>query len=420
MMAPMRKLVPAIAALLVLAGSLAAYAFYRLHQSRDHRGSATVEFVPTEVPRQARASGKIIWRTFGYDAERLHVGPRTALRPPFRRVWVAGGASLLEFPPAIAFHRLYLANGEGDVLAYSVKTGAQAWRYRTGHCTAASPAIGRYHHGTLYETFLAPRPCTGGETHGGLVVAIATGDGKLRWRRSIGASESSPLLIGTHLYLGDSLGTIWCFRAGTGRLVWKFHAGGAVKGALAEYRGRLYVGAYDGHVYALNARTGKLVWRASGDPRFLGGHGTFYSTPAVAYGRVYIGSTDGKVYSFGAESGKRRWSFSTGGYVYGSPAVWRRRVYVGSYNHTFYALDAATGSKLWSFRASAPISGSATVIDGIVYFASFDKHTYALDARTGKLLWTFPDGRYTPVVTDGKKLYLLGYAKVYALAPRRR
>ena len=379
-MAPMRKLVPAVAALLVLAGSLAAYAVYRLHQSRDHRGSATVEFVPTEVPKQTRAHGRIIWRTFGYDNERLHAGPRTALRPPFRRVWVAGGTSLLEFPPA----------------------------------------IGRYHHGTLYETFLAPRPCTGGETHGGLVVAIATGDGKLRWKRSIGASESSPLLIGTHLYLGDSLGTIWCFRAGTGRLVWRFQAGGAVKGALAAYRGRLYVGAYDGHVYALNARTGRMIWRASGDPRFLGGHGTFYSTPAVAYGRVYIGSTDGKIYSFGADSGKRRWSFSTGGYVYGSPAVWHGRVYVGSYSHTFYALDAATGSKVWSFHASGPISGSATVINGIVYFASFDKHTYALDARTGKLLWTFPDGRYTPVVTDGKKLYLLGYAKVYALAPQRR
>ena len=105
-MAPMRKLVPAFAALVVLAGSLAAYALYRLHQSRDHRGSPTVEFVPTEVPTQTRPVGRIIWRTFGFDRERLHVGPRTALRPPFRRVWVAGGTSLLEFPPAIAFHRL--------------------------------------------------------------------------------------------------------------------------------------------------------------------------------------------------------------------------------------------------------------------------------------------------------------------------
>jgi outer membrane protein assembly factor BamB len=415
-----RKLVPALAALLFIAGAVAAFVLYRAHISRDHKGSASVEFVTTAVPKPVRRAGKIEWPTFGYDVERLRVAPETRLRPPFRRVWVAGGRSLLEFPPALAFHRLYLADAAGDVVAISAKTGARAWTFRTDHCTAASPAIGTYHHGTLYETFLARRPCTGGETTGGEVVAIATGNGKLRWRHAIGASESSPLLIGTRLYLGDSTGKIYCYRAGTGKPVWTFQAGGAVKGALAYYGGRLYVGAYDGRVYALSARTGKLIWRAAGDPRLFGGHGTFYSTPAVAYGRVYLGSTDGKVYSFGAVSGKRRWSFSTGGFVYGSPAVWHRRVFVGSYDHSFYALDAATGAKVWSFHAAGPISGSATVIDGVVYFATFSGHTYGLDARTGKLLWTFPDGRYTPVVTDGKKLYMLGYSKIYAFAPKGR
>jgi outer membrane protein assembly factor BamB len=135
---------------------------------------------------------------------------------------------------------------------------------------------------------------------------------------------------------------------------------------------------------------------------------------------VYVGSTDRKVYSFGATTGKRRWSYVTGGYVYGSPAVWKGRVFVGSYDHWFYALDAATGKLAWRFHANGPISGSANVIDGVVYFATLKGRTYALDTRSGRLLWSFKDGKYAPATTDGKRLFLLGYGKIYGLTPKKR
>jgi outer membrane protein assembly factor BamB len=179
----------------------------------------------------------------------------------------------------------------------------------------------------------------------------------------------------------------------------------------------VYVGSYDGHLYALDARTGRLRWRASAQGSFLG-NATFYATPAVAYGRVYVGATDGKMYSFGAATGKLRWSHGTGGYVYSSAAVWRERILVGSYSGWFYAFDAATGNVRWRFRANGPISGSPTVLDGIVYFATLKERTYALDARTGKPVWSFPDGKYSPVVADRHRLYLVGYARVYGLVPR--
>ena len=134
---------------------------------------------------------------------------------------------------------------------------------------------------------------------------------------------------------------------------------------------------------------------------------------------MYLGSTDGHVYSFGERSGKLRWSYRTGGFVYGSPAIWRQRVFVGSYDHIFYALDAATGAVLWKFHANGPISGSATVVDGIVYFATLKRRTYGLDAITGKQVWTLNDGAFTPVVTDGKRLYVVGWGKLYAFSPRR-
>jgi hypothetical protein len=55
------------------------------------------------------------------------------------------------------------------------------------------------------------------------------------------------------------------------------------------------------------------------------------------------------------------------------------------------------------------------VIAGRVYFATLKGTTYALDATSGARLWTFPDGKYSPVVADASRLYLVGYTRVYGL-----
>ena len=97
--------------------------------------------------------------------------------------------------------------------------------------------------------------------------------------------------------------------------------------------------------------------------------------------------------------------------------MWNRTVYEGSYDGHLYALDAATGDVKWRLRANGPISGSATVLHGIVYFATLKRRTYALNAKTGHELWSYPDGKYSPVVADGKRLYLVGYTRLYGLVP---
>jgi outer membrane protein assembly factor BamB len=357
---------------------------------------------------------------FGGEPQHLHVG-FGKLRPPFRRDWVTGGTSLVEFPPAIGFHYLYYASLNGNLIAVSAANGRRLWTLHVGRCEAASPAVNRLGRGSVFETFLNREPCGRGSAQSGdgELVAVAAGRSHLvRWRKNLGATETSPTIVGNRIYIGDYAGRVYSLRGVDGKTIWTFQAGGDVKGAIAYDRGRLFFGAYDGRVYALRASDGKLIWRGQSSRDWFGGHGQFYSTPSVAYSRVYLGSTDGHVYSFGEQSGKLRWSYHTGGFVYGSPAVWRHRVFVGSYDHTFYALDAATGAVLWKFHANGPISGSATIVDGIVYFATLERRTYGLDALTGKEVWTYPDGAFTPVVTDGKRLYVVGWGKLYAFSPR--
>ena len=421
----MRRLVIAIAVLVVLAGGiLAAFVIHRLQQAKDVRGSSTEYTLPTAPQKPPPARAKVPWPMYGFDATRTR-SVDLALKPPFRTVWRYHAGSLVEFPPAIGYGRLYFSTNAGRFAAISLKTGKRAWKIDLHRCVAAAPAIGRHAHGTVYAVFLNRPPCnvqSGGHGHDGLVVALSVGHGKIRWQHTIGPSESSPLLIGDRLYVGDWNGDVWAFDAGNGRPLWRHHIGGAVKSAIASVGGRLYVGAYDGHLYCLSL-AGKQLWRASGQRRLLG-HGRFYSTPALAYGRVYVGSTDGKLYSFGATSGKLIWSHSTGGYVYASPAVWNGLVFAGSYSGRFYAFDAATGAERWSFPAGAKISGSATVIGDVVYFATLTGgthskgRTYALNVRTGKLEWSFPDGKYTPVVAVQGRLFLIGYGTIYGMVPR--
>jgi outer membrane protein assembly factor BamB len=413
-----RRILIALALLVLVAGGLGVAYYVRVqHESRDVHGSSTVEFVTTDAtPPQPKEPG-VAWPTYGQNAERQRFANGVQLAPPFRRAWTFRAQALVEFPPAVAYGRLFFANNTGVLFAIGAKNGKRAWKYVSHRCVAASPAVDRH---VVYEAFLNGPPCNRKPSAQltGELVAFTVGTGRVLWRQRIAPSESSPVVVGGAVYVGDWSGRVYAFRKRTGKLYWSTKLHGQVKGGVAVAGGRAYVADYSGHVYALNLRTGRIVWQAAAQPRF-GRAGNFYSTPALAYGRVYIGATDGKVYSYGASSGKLRWSQSTGGYVYASPAVWRDRVFAGSYSHRFFAFDAATGAILWQFAANGPISGSATVVAGRVYFATLAGTTYALDARTGARLWTFPDGKYSPVVADASRLYLVGNARLYGLDEAR-
>ena len=413
-----RLLLGCAAGAVVLLGVGGGYVLYVHHQGRDVRGSASVEFhapPTTPTPRPARrADESVAWPTYGFDAARLRFAAGVQLRPPYRSRWIFHGRTLLEFPPAVAYGRVYLPTFDGRFFALDARTGRTIWRRATGRCGWASPAV---HRRLVVVTFIGHACDSATPGSDGIVLALDARTGHVRWRRLIGPTESSPLVVNGLVYVGDWNGKVYALSAATGRTVWTYQTGDKVKDGVAYAGGHVYVGSYDSHVYALNARTGKLFWKAAAQQR-LSPSGTFYSTPALAYDRLYIGSTDGKVYSYGATSGKLRWSHGTGDYVYASPAVWERRVLVGSYNGTFYCFDAATGDICWKFKSNGPISGSAVVINGIVYFSTLKGWTYGLDARSGKPRWVFRRGQYASVVTDRRRLYLAAYDRVFGLAPR--
>jgi len=412
-----RLLVAAAVVVLALIGAGAAYYLHLRQRARDIQGSSTIEFVTTLGAEPAPPEPGITWGVYGRDPERRRVASGVALTPPFTLAWTFRAQSLIEFPPVVGYGRLFFANNDGTVFAVGTQNGRRAWTYESHRCVAASPALDRH---VVYETFLNAPPCNrpASAQLTGEVVAFAVDTGRVIWRHTIGPSESSPVVVGSTVFVGDWNGRVWALRSLTGQPRWVTRLSGQVKGGVAISGNRLVVGDYSGHLYSLNVTTGRIVWESNVQPR-LGSAGNFYATPALAYDRVYIGATDGKMYSYGASTGKLRWSQSTGGYVYSSAAVWRDRVYAGSYSYTFFCFDAATGNVRWRFRANGPISGSPTVVAGLVYFATLKGTTYALDATSGTPVWTFPDGQYSPVVADAQRLYLVGKARIYALVEKK-
>src|SRR5690606_12883842 len=93
-------------------------------------------------------------------------------------------------------------------------------------------------------------------------------------------------------------------------------------------------------------------------------------------------------------------------------------VYIGSFDGNLYALDARTGDTRWSRSAGGSVVGSVSVIGNIVYVSSFSpKQTRGFSVRGGNQVFDYHTGAYMPVISDGRRIYLTGYASLRALQP---
>jgi outer membrane protein assembly factor BamB len=427
-----RILLALIVLAVLLIGGAAAFWHWKTGEVKTKRGTTTVQFKPKEKPGAIKRPKKVVrefpWVTYGYDDARTHYGAPFRLRPPYRRLWMVRAGFYIEFPPAVAYGKVYVPQLKGRFIAIDGDTGKIAWQKRFHNCTAASPAVWR---GVVYEPYL-PLPCSYGDRNAtGFIVAMNAKTGRVLWHRRTAPSESSPLIVNGVLYFGAWDGKVYALDLKTRKLLWSAQTDAEIDSSAAYHAGRIFVGTNGGHIYALNARSGQILWRASSYSHFPNGREYFYATPAVAYGRVFAGNTDGTLYSYGEKTGDLLWAQRAGTYVYSAPAVWHGTVYAGSYDGSMYAFNVGTGDLRWKYDAPSSIHGAPTIMDGLIYFSTCgtcghngsryakqgDRGTFALDALSGRLVWSFPDGRYSPMVADESHAYLVGNTRVYGLSP---
>lgn len=398
-------------ALAALAVAGAAVVALRSHGSEGvHRGVGRLN----TSPPPSRAD----WTTYGFDAARSHAVPYR-LEPPFRVAWrETGDWSLIEFPPVLAGGRLFVGTNHGLLLALDTTTGRRLWQRELGRCIASSPAVAG--ETVVVGVMAAPPQCD--RDVPSFVAAFDARTGRTLWRHRSGPVEASPLVVGGVALTGSWDGGLTALDVANGRVRWTFATGAAIKAAATLAGSTAIVGSYDGSLYAVDALTGRLRWSTRvGAP--------FCAAASVDGGHVFDATVDGVVHAFDVRSGTELWSRRIGRFGYSAAALSGGRVYVGSYDHRLYALDADTGAVLWTHEAPGPVSGAPTVLGRLVFFSScgscssFEsnprtRRTFAVDAETGALVWSFADGEYSPVVSDGRRIYLTGYTSVYALVPR--
>ena len=373
-------------------------------------GSAASGSAGAGSSRSADSAADVDWPFFGRVEERTQY-IADAPDPPFHYLWEFAAGQLIEFPPVLEDGALFVVNKTGEVYGLRTATGKPVWRGNLGN-DVTGPA---YANGTLYLAQL-----------GGVVTALDPKTGKRKWSfRADSQLESSPLAIDGHVYLGSDAGYLYALDDETGKLDWRRRLGSDIKASPSYSNGVVYVGDYEGVVHAVDGASGQPRWETDTTTVAPGGDGGFYSSPAIAFGRVFEARDDGTIYALDAETGKVDWHFVSSNAIYSSPAVadvpgTPPSVYVGSYDHQLYALDAESGRKRWVYNVGGPVPGTPTVVGRTVYTSSFQtKRTIGLDARTGEKVFGWGSAGYTPMVSDGERVFLTGFQTVWAFDAKR-
>ncbi len=361
------------------------------------------------------------WPVFGRVPERTHylpAPPRRSLDPPLRQAWAINTHALIEFPPAVAGGVAFVVNKYGNSKAVRLSDRTVIWERNPNPKDSGTPTdvtAPVYHQGKVFFADVD-----------GDLQALDAANGKRVWARSLpGHLESSPMAVAGTLYLGTDKAKVLALDADSGKLRWRFDAPGAIKASPSFHDGRVFVADYESGMYSLDADGGKLLWRTNTSKLPPFGEGGFYSSPAIAFGRVYAARDDGTVFAFDADSGRIAWSFPTHNFIYGSPVAAQipgtpPSVYIGGYDEHFYALRARDGKVRWRFDVGGAVPGTATAIGHTVYVSSFKTdRTIGIDARNHRKTFEIDQAGYTPMVSDGRRLYLIGYYELIGLEPKR-
>jgi outer membrane protein assembly factor BamB len=412
---PTHVAIIAVVSLIGIGAAMATYLVFKRDSDRSCPPPCTLESDP-KPPSHAEQVETVDWPLYGYDLSRTRYLPTKRVKPPFdASEWSFQAGKLLEFSPIVAKGTLYFQDKDALFYALSADKGKVEWKKDIGGLGAASPA---YSHGVVFAVTLQKAP----GVDQGEALALRAKDGKLLWRFPLpGRSETSPVVIGSHVVVGSESGDIYSLDRKTGKPDWQVQTAGAVKGGLAFDNGVLYGANYAGQVFAIDASNGQFVWQSSTQGLSFGRGGPVYSTVAVAFGRVFLGSIDTRVYSFDQDTGALLWSHSTGDWVYAAPAVadtpkTEPTVYVGSKDQNFYALDAKTGAVRWQKDLGGVILGAASVLGENVYVAALGPNigTFGFNVKTGKKTFESDLGEYNPVISDGARMYLTGTSNVRA------
>ncbi|MEZ6059004.1 MAG: PQQ-binding-like beta-propeller repeat protein [Planctomycetaceae bacterium] len=218
----------------------------------------------------------------------------------------------------------------------------------------------------------------------------------------------TPCVDGDYVYTLGAEGNLFCFKAGSGEIVWSkdLKADYRTKAALWGYAAHPLIdgdniltlaGGEGSHIVAFNKRTGKEVWRSTTAPE------QGYSPPTIinyAGARQLILLRPDAVSSINPDTGKEYWSVpykATNGSIIMSPVLAGEHLYVAGYSDVSLLLklnaDKPGATEVWRGKKDVicPVNVQPILADNVLY--GFDQKGVmrAVDLPSGDLLWETTD-----------------------------
>jgi outer membrane protein assembly factor BamB len=263
-----------------------------------------------------------------------------------------------------------------------------------------------------------------------------------------------------YVYFGSNDGALYCVRAYSGTLVYRYDTGAEVARKPVRVGEMLLFANASDYLFAIDRRSGRTLWSVHRTPA-LGMEISGHAGPAYDQGTglVYMAFSDGHVIAYDAKDGTEKWTpvdlsaeaEAAGGEapryldVDTTPLVDEHPnghvVYVSSYAGGVYALDATSGARVWSNDKAIGVTdvmlfhepthrphprgpdsdGPAVPARKVLLAASATTGLQALDPYTGRLLWKnkVPEGGVTaPVQVAGAILVGTTRYGLFLLSPR--
>lgn len=224
-----------------------------------------------------------------------------------------------------------------------------------------------------------------------------------RWNKKIGgpnrfqgipqSNPSSPLIIGSTLYVGSSTGIFYAYSLDGGTRLWTFDAGSAIHASVANERSICF-GTDGGKLYCLDITTGAELFHYAITS-------SINSAPVMDSERIYVLSTKNRLHAITITGGKKLWTYSQKNRVslaprfINTPAQSKEKLFILLSNGVLVAIKKDTGKELWQrkiLKGPGPWPGARkrpVYLKGNLYIIDKNGALLVLDANTGSLRVVF-------------------------------
>ncbi|HET7370069.1 MAG TPA: outer membrane protein assembly factor BamB [Gammaproteobacteria bacterium] len=291
------------------------------------------------------------------------------------------GEMLLGLVPAVDDSRVFGVGRDGQVSAWSVKTGAQIWQVDTEFHVGGGPGVGA-------------KVVAVGSTEG-YVEALSVEDGHLLWKHYVnGAVITAPAVDNGVVVVRTGAGGLFGLSAADGHQLWalsrdvpRLSLRGDATPVIED--GVVYAGFDSGSLLAASLQNGEVLWETviaepSGDNELqqlvdLDGQ------PVAHFGIVYAVTYQGELEALTGRGGQPLWNIpmsSYNGVSYGDS-----QLYVTDEHSVVHAINAASGASVWEQPAMrARFLTRPTPFHGTVAMGDLAGYVHFLSQKTGELV----------------------------------